>query len=115
MFRKKLNFALQSSANSTPAKKVKAAKMVTTPKTVEPEQKLEPELIVDVICEKTPVKVCPSFVAVKSIAPPPSSPLPSALERENKNVSALGVGTFSIDRDTAKRKFASNSHRCSIS
>jgi len=99
-------------SNTTPAKKAKVPKIVKTPKVVDEELPV-PDTPVD----KTPEKVeaaptGPSFVAVKSVPPPPSSPLPPVLESSTSNVasrvnllSSIGVGTFSIDEDTAKSKF----------
>ena len=99
-------------SNTTPAKKPKVPKIVKTPKTVAEELPV-PDTPVEKIPEKVEPAPGPSFVAVKSVPPPPSSPLPPVLESTTSNVpsrvnlfSSIGVGTFSIDEDTAKSKFA---------
>jgi hypothetical protein len=94
-------------SNTTPAKKPKVPKIVKTPKVVDEELPV-PETPVDKTPEKVESTPGPSFVAVKSVPPPPSSPLPLVLENSTSSrvnlLSSIGVGTFSIDEDTAKSK-----------
>jgi hypothetical protein len=107
------------------AKKAKIIKIVKSPKKKpeEPEHGEKKEVvtsepIVDVV-ERAAEKVdlFPSVVAVKSVPPPPSSPLAPSFESyssststsmssavTSRQLSAIGVGTFSIDEETAKRK-----------
>ena len=57
---------------------------------------------------ETTLPTGPSFVAVKSVPPPPpppTSPFESSMSSA-PDLLSIGVGTFAIDQETAKRKFS---------